>query len=125
MTEASELRFRGEQQTADGELDDALRNLAKAVQLDPGDPTGHLLFARALSRKIREGKDVTPRLVQVALAEWKLLWHHDADQTEQYEAKMEALRLSRVSRALNRRLKKQEKLGVHAQVAQKSSTLSD
>lgn len=51
MSEASALRFRGEQETQDGDIDLALRQLGKAVQLDPGDPTGHLLYARALSKR--------------------------------------------------------------------------
>jgi hypothetical protein len=111
MTEASELRFAGERDTMDGKFDDAIHKLAKAVQMDPGDPAGHLLFARALSRKISAGKHVTPQLVQVALSEWKQLWHHDADQTEQLEAQLEARRLGRVARTLSKQLREKRNSG--------------
>jgi len=103
MSEASALRFRGEQETQDGDIDLAIRQLAKAVQLDQGDPEGHLLYARALSKKIHIGKNVSPQQVQDAIAEWKLLWHHDADHGEQFEARGETKKLIKLAKQLDKR----------------------
>jgi hypothetical protein len=113
MSEASALRFQGEQDTHEGTYDSAIRKLAKAVQLDPGDPSGHLLYARALSAKIKSGK-VTEKELDTALREWRLLWHHDSDQNEQFEAHMEARHLGKVAKALERRLKSEQKLAGNA-----------
>lgn len=108
MSEASALRFEGERDTQDGHFDLALKKLAKAVQLDPSDPASHLLYARAISAKIfAPNSDVSPELVAKGIAEWKLLWHHDADASEQLEARLQARRLSRVAKLLNKELKRQ------------------
>ena len=102
LTEASQLRFQGAEDIRNGKPEQAMRKLAKAVQLDPGDPNGHLLYARALSAKIK----ISPAdasslpLVYKALDEWKMLWHHDADSFEQSEAKGEAKRLNRIAKAI-------------------------
>jgi hypothetical protein len=109
MTEASALRFQGEQETEDGLFDSAIRKLAKAVQLDAADPTGHLLYARALTRKIKAGQ-IDSKEVDIALNEWKLLWHHDADQNEQFEAHMEARRMGKLAKALHKRMQSQEQM---------------
>ena len=109
MTEASELRFQGEQDIEDAKFDDAIRKLAKAVQLDPGDPEGHLLYARALTKKIDTGKGVTQDMVAKAKGEWGLLWHHDADYSEQFEAKMSSRHVAKVAKALAKQAKRERK----------------
>lgn len=102
LTEASQLRFQGAEDTRNGKPEQAMRKLAKAVQLDPGDPDGHLLYARALSAKIKisPADASTLPLVYKALDEWKMLWHHDADSFEQTEAKNEARRLTKVAKSI-------------------------
>ena len=51
LSEASRLRFEGEHYTINGDFDRALSRLRKAVELDPGDPQGHLLLSRAMTKK--------------------------------------------------------------------------
>ncbi|HEY9720188.1 MAG TPA: hypothetical protein V6C69_22100 [Trichormus sp.] len=111
MSEASALRFQGERDTDDAKYDKAIHELAKAVQLDPGDPTGHLLYARALSRKIRAHKNVSQELVANAINEWSLLWHHDADYSEQFEAKMQTRKLIKLAKEMRKEAKWQKKHG--------------
>lgn len=102
LTEASALRFEGEQLTADGHLDEAIRKLQKAVQLDATDPTGHVLFARALSAKVRSTKIPDDNYLAQAIEEWKLIWHHDADLLEQVEGRREAQSLGRLKKAVEK-----------------------
>jgi hypothetical protein len=109
LSEASALRFQGEQDTHDQNFDTAVRELAKAVQLDQGDPEGHMLYARALSAKIKAGQ-VNPKELETALHEWHLLWHHDSDHDDQVEAHMEARSLGRIARALDKRMKNEKRL---------------
>jgi hypothetical protein len=101
LSEASALRFQGQQSIHDGKLDLAIKQLAKAVQFEPGDPQGHILYARAISAKIDKSGSA-PSLVMVnrAIDEWKLIWHHDADCFDQTEAKSQAKRLTRLAKVL-------------------------
>jgi predicted Zn-dependent protease len=105
LSEASYLRFMGEQALDDGDVPAALQKLSKAVQLDAGDPTGHMLFARAMTMKInrslRKGEDVDRELLDDCIAEWKLIARHDADTSEQAEAKAQCRRLTKVAKLLN------------------------
>lgn len=105
LSEASYLRFSGEQALDDGDLDVALKKLSKAVQLDSGDPGGHLLYARAMTGKInrtlRKHEDVDQELLMDCIDEWKLIWRHDADTSEQAEAKAQARRLVQIAKLLN------------------------
>ncbi|HEY9773290.1 MAG TPA: hypothetical protein V6C81_05725 [Planktothrix sp.] len=119
LTEASVLRFQGEQDMDNHEWDAAIRKLSKAVQLDAAEPEGHVLYARALTRKIEAGQNVTPEMVQMAQQEWKLLWHHDSDYLEQIEAKNESRRLSRVAKMLEKQDRMKQ---VKAQVASSEKT---
>ncbi len=105
LSEASHLRFTGEQALDDGDLPAALKRLGKAVQLDPGDPTGHLMYARAMTTKInralKKGEKVDADLMADCIEEWKLIWRHDADTSEQAEAKAQGRRLARISKMIN------------------------
>lgn len=100
LTEASTLRFEGEQETAAENYDVAVKKLQKAVQLDPADPTGHILLARALSTKVRTSKKPDEKMIAQAIEEWKLIWHHDADLLEQLEGKREARSLQKFAKAV-------------------------
>jgi tetratricopeptide (TPR) repeat protein len=117
FTEASQLRFDGEQETATANYDVAVKKLNKAVQLDPADPTGHLLLARALTAKVRSSRVPDPEALTQAISEWKLIWHHDADLLEQVEGRREAQSLTRMAKALA----KQKEQGVQSQVATKAA----
>ncbi len=114
LSEASHLRFSGEQALDDGDLPVALKRLSKAVQLDPGDPTGHFIYARAMTAKInrdlRKGQNLDPELLSDCIEEWKLIARHDADTSEQMEAKVQARRLARIGKLMN----PQQKQGVLA-----------
>lgn len=102
--EAMELRFEVERLVQDGEFEEAIPKAKKACQLDPGDPQCHLLLARALTRKFytKEGP-IDEKLLRECLAEWLMLWHHDADQSEQLEAKLEARKMLKIAAALDKR----------------------
>ncbi len=88
LSEASALRFKAEQMINEGELDDAMKALAKAVQFDPQDPSGHLMLARVMTQKIRSNRtSVDWELYGQCIDEWTLLARHDADHLEQQEAR--------------------------------------
>jgi hypothetical protein len=105
LSEASHLRFTGEQALDDGDLPAALKSLSKAVQLDPGDPTGHVMYARAMTAKInrtlKKGEKVDFDLLDDCIAEWKLIWRHDVDSSEQAEAKAQSRRLVQIAKLMN------------------------
>lgn len=103
LSEASSLRFAGEQDLDNGAYDAAVRKLAKAVQLDMGCPIGHVLYARALTRKLESSLgSIDPQLLANCIREWKLIWRHDADISEQAEARIQAKRLSKLQRMLEK-----------------------
>jgi hypothetical protein len=103
MSEASALRFDGEQDTVSQKYDAAIRKLAKAVELDPNDPTGHVLYARALSKKIDATKGKVPlATIEEAIEEWKTIWHHDADVFEQWEGHKQVRHLDKVAKAIKK-----------------------
>jgi len=114
LSEASYLRFSGEQAMDDGDLPLALKKLGKAVQLDPGDPTGHMMYARAMTSKInralRKNEHIDEELISDCIEEWTLIWRHDADTSEQAEAKAQARRLARIAKMIN--LQSQGKLAI-------------
>lgn len=126
LSEASYLRFMGEQALDDGDLPNALKKLSKAVQLDPGDPTGHMMYARAMTTKInrtlRKGEPIDEELLANCIEEWKLIWRHDADTSEQAEAKAQARRLVRIAKQLL--LAKQGKMPEQNMLADKGSQQS-
>ncbi|MFN8553842.1 MAG: hypothetical protein U0103_20400 [Candidatus Obscuribacterales bacterium] len=119
LTEASTLRFEGEQETAAANHDTAIRKLQKAVQLDPADPTGHILLARALSAKVRSTAHPDQKLLAQAIEEWKLIWHHDADLLEQVEGRRETHALTKIAKAL---AKQSQRKAPESQVAAKESS---
>ena len=87
LTEASRLRFEGEHYTTDGQLDQAIKVLRKAVQLEPGYPEGHVLLARAMTKKIKRSEEPDKKLLAECMHEWNLINRHDADHTHQIEAR--------------------------------------
>lgn len=104
--EASALRFEIERLLQDAEWDKAIAKARKACQLDPGDPESHLFLARGLTKKLQTTNGaVDEKVLAEAMAEWKLIWLHDADQTEQTEGKFNYMRMLRISRALAKQKK--------------------
>lgn len=102
--EASALRFQVERELQDGDWDDAIKHAKRCVQFDPGDPESHFFLARALTKKFYTKKGAPDeKLLNECLYEWTLLWHHDADQWEQIEAKTEAKRLMRVAKEIRKK----------------------
>jgi hypothetical protein len=89
LSEASHLRFKGDRLITEGEIDEGIKVLAKAVQFDPDDPSGHLMLARAMTQKLRANrtKGIDWELFGQCLDEWNLIAKHDADHTEQLEAR--------------------------------------
>ncbi len=126
MTEASELRYLGEQDLNSGDLDDAVRKLGKAVQLDSGTPTGHVLYARAITAKFYANKgEVDEKLLRDCLYEWRMLWRHDADQLEQQEARAQAIKLGKIARALAKKKKETAKQMLAERQGDADSAASD
>ena len=110
LSEASALRFDGERALHDDNIDEAVRKLGKSVQLDPGYPSGHVLYARAITAKFYSNHEaIDEALLHRCIDEWKLVWHHDADQFEQEEAKGQARKLMRIARALEKKKKEHAK----------------
>lgn len=89
LSEASALRFQADRLTSDGEIDKAIKVLAKAVQFDPEDPSGHIMLARAMTQKIRSKRstEIDWDMFGQCMDEWNLIAKHDADHTEQLEAR--------------------------------------
>ena len=124
LTEASALRFEGSQRLRHRKYDEAIGMFLKAVQFDPGDPESHLLLARAMTAKIMHGKKLPEgKALKEAIDEWKLIWHHDADQTEQQEAKVQARLLQKLAKAIEK--DKLHDLNTHGEVLSKSSKSSE
>lgn len=98
LSEASHLRFRGDQLISEGELDEAMKVLAKAVQFDPQDPSGHLMLARVMTQKIKSNKTMDWALYGQCLDEWTLIAKHDADHLEQQEARGAIQTLKRMAK---------------------------
>lgn len=111
MSEASHLRFETESALQERDFEKAVKTAKKAVQLDPGFPEGHLLLARALTGKfyMLEG-EIDEKLLHDAIREWKMIRYHDADISEQWEAKTQLKKLSHVSKALEKDRQKKKKL---------------
>lgn len=110
LSEASALRFEGEQDLQTRNLDEAVRKLAKAVQLDPGYPPGHVLYARAITAKFYANQGpIDEDLLKRCIDEWKLIWRHDADQLEQMEARSSARKLMGIAKAIEKRKKEKAK----------------
>ncbi|MBX9880016.1 MAG: hypothetical protein K2Y22_16280 [Candidatus Obscuribacterales bacterium] len=111
LTEASNLRFLAEKELADSNIDEALRVAGKAVQLDPGDPGSHLLYARALTAKFYSNEDekVDEKMLAKCYDEWMLIYRHDSDQEEQQEARVQAKRLAKIAKGLAKKKELEEK----------------
>lgn len=101
MTEASYLRFTAEQALLERRYKDAYRATSKAVQLDPGDPTGHVMLARSLSGMLRtKSGAIDEELLARTIKEWRLIAMHDVDLTEQLEAKGNLKKLNKLAKAI-------------------------
>lgn len=107
MSEASYMRFGGEQALVEGNFKEAYRKLSKAVQFDPGDPTGHVLLARSMTGILRKSKDteIDKALLDRTIREWKMIERHDVDITEQFEARANLRKLAKVVKLLKEREK--------------------
>ena len=107
MSEASYMRFGGEQALVEGNFKEAYRKLSKAVQFDPGDPTGHVLLARSMTGILRKSKDteIDKALLDRTIREWKMIERHDVDISEQFEARANLRKLSKVVKLLKEREK--------------------
>ena len=124
LTEASALRFSGSQKLRQRKYDDAIGMFLKAVQFDPGDPESHILLARAMTAKILHSKKLPEgKTLKEAIDEWKLIWHHDADQSEQLEAKSQAKLLQRLAKAMEKG--KLQDMNAHGEVLSKSTKNTD
>lgn len=126
LVEASELRFKAHDLLDEGEWAKAIPVARKAVQLDPGDPSGHLDLARALTMKLYQTKgEIDEKLLTECMQEWQLIRYHDADPTEQWEAGMEYKKLSRIAKALMKQKKLHEKERAQARIARKEKSAED
>lgn len=116
LTEASYLRFQGQADLDNENIAGAMAKLSKAVQLDPGDPEGHLLYAKVLTAKFYASQGaIDEKLLARCLQEWQLIWHHDADPSEQAEAKWQARKLQKIAKALDKEKKDKAKKNLVAE----------
>jgi hypothetical protein len=120
--EASILRFQGEQDLGDKKIDEAVRKLSKAVELDPADPTTHVLYARAITAKFfaNEGP-INEKEMAKCMGEWNMIYRHDADYLEQSEARAHLRRLNRLAKALAKEKKEKAKELLAAKKHQKAN----
>lgn len=108
--EASMLRFQIDRLIQDGMYEKAMVKARKACQLDPSDPENHLLLARAVTKRLASlTGPVNEKLLAEAMTEWKLIWMHDADNTEQSEAKYNYVHLKRVAMGIEKKKKMEAK----------------
>jgi hypothetical protein len=111
LTEASMLRYQGEQDLDEGNIELALQHIGKAVHLDPGDPDGHFLYARALTEKFYRVKGpIDEELLNRCILEWKVIWRHDADTFNQANARTQCRKLMRIAKDLEKHKKELAKL---------------
>jgi hypothetical protein len=116
--EASMLRFEIDRHLQDGEYDKAITKAKKACQLDPADPDTHMLLARALTQKLQQSKGkIDEKLLAEAMGEWRLLWLHNADPSQQLEAKFNFMRMKLVARGLAKQHQLEEKNKLKAKEA--------
>ncbi len=110
LVEASELRFKVDELLQAGEWEKALPIVRKAVQLDPGDPTGHLYLARTLTMKFYQSKGAPDeRTMEEAMREWEMIRRHDADPNEQWEAGTEVKKMRKIAKILHKEKIKRER----------------
>lgn len=103
LVEASELRICVDELIAAGEWEQALPKARKAVQLDPGDPQGHIYYARCLTNKFYQTKgEPDEKTLVECLHEWEMIRRHDADPTEQWEAGNHVKQLKKIARAIEK-----------------------
>ena len=102
--EASTLRFEGERDVDDGQYEAALKKLSKAVELDATDPASHVLYARALSgrikNQIRARGIADPDDITTCMREWKMIVYHDIDAVDQEEARLQLATLQRLHKQI-------------------------
>ncbi|MBX9689182.1 MAG: hypothetical protein K2X27_20910 [Candidatus Obscuribacterales bacterium] len=120
LVEASELRIAVEDMLTSGDFEKAIPKAKKAVQLDPGDPQGHVYLAKALTMKFYQSKgEIDEKLLAECIREWQLIRYHDADPTEQWEAGNEAKKLTKIAKALEKEKKAKERQRADEELAKK------
>jgi hypothetical protein len=118
LMEASDLRMDADRLMQDGEWDKAIVKAKKACQLDPGDPDTHMLLARAMTHKLQDKSGaIDQKLLAECMVEWKLIWLHDADNSDQMEGKGNYKKLERIQHGLDRQHKLEFKERQRAKLA--------
>ena len=72
----SALRLQGEQAIRIGNFRRAIQVLQKAVQMNPMDMDGRVLYATALEKKLISQKKRDPRLYNYVLKQWTFVFKH-------------------------------------------------
>ena len=73
---SSALRLQGEQAIRMGNTSRAIQVLQKAVQMNPLDMDGRVLYATALEKKLIAQKERDPRLYNYVLKQWTFVFKH-------------------------------------------------
>lgn len=124
-TEASVLRMTGEGELDSAQYEQALRHLGKAVKLDPGDPSGHVLYAQALTGFFYSKSEVDEEMLDKLITEWTLIARHDADQEDQGIARDNLRKLKKIRKALANKQKMLERKQLSESTGKESSSVKN
>lgn len=103
LVESFELRMQVDGLLRDHRWDEAIKKARKCVQCDPGYPENHLLLARGLAGKLYDEKGpIDEKLLADSIREWNLIRWHDADVSEQLEARAMLSQLHRIAKTLEK-----------------------
>ena len=103
------MRFSAEQALLENDYEGAYKKSTKALQLDPGDPTTHILYAKSMTGQLRKQIDaqknpddlqIDRELLSKCIKEWKMIQRHDADISEQFEARSQVRKLLKVVKTI-------------------------
>lgn len=106
----SALRLQGEQAIRIGNFRRAIQVLQKAVQMNPQDMDGRVLYATALEKKLISQKKRDPRLYNYVLKQWTFVFKHSEFPDQKIQGRNHLINLAgrapRWHESINRYLKK-------------------
>lgn len=80
-------QLEGENSLRSGDVDAAILNLQKAVEMAPGDMDKRILYAQALQKKLMKQKVKDPKLYNFLVKQWMYVYKHTEYIDQTIEAK--------------------------------------